>query len=272
MNPFTKVVDEIVFTIPAEILKEAFIKPDQNWRLPPISIGEAILNKVIRPRVLVDMDLVGGQTVMVPLNTLQPEFVDNYSVVYRIPKSMTQNRSITSVLSVGYMPYANAYNSSGVGYGNVTPGSMGEVVNAGQRVMDSFSGVPPVSNANANIIAENTVLIRDQFRVTSAYILRCLVGNEENLNNISPRSYLALSELCQFAVKSFIYNTLIIKIDKAFLEGGQELGSFKTYIDSLADSETNYKTYLKENWQAVAFVNDHYAYNRLIKNMVSPGV
>src|SRR5574343_1842064 len=272
MNPISKAMDEAKFTIPLEVLKEAFKDDRPTWRRAPISLDEMILSKVIRPRVLVDCNLVGGQMVLVPLEGLTPDFVDNFNLVYHIPKDRTNNRSIISVASVSYMPYASAYNSAGLGYGAVSPLSMNEVANAAQRVADSVSGVPPISNANAELIGENTVLIKDQFRVTSAYILRCLLANEEQLNNISPRSYPNFAKLCGLAIKSFIYRTLLIRIDQAYLQGGQELGAMKSYVESLSDSEEMYQTYLNEIWRPTAFMNDQQSYTRYIKLQINPGV
>lgn len=272
MSALAKALDEIKFTIPMQVLQVAFQEENYNWRRMPVGMDEQIMNRVLRPRVLVDCNLVGGITVMVPLDGVSPSYMDNFSSVYEVPKDLTQGRSIVSVLSVSYMPYASAFNSAGVGYGNVSPTSMNEVTGAAQRVADSLSGIPPISNAQVSLIGENTVLLRDQFRVTSAYVLRCILSNDENMNNISTRSWHAFSELCKLAVKSFIYNTMLIRMDQAYLQGGQELGAFKSYVETLSDAEEMYQTCLKEKWQATAFMNDTYTYSRFLKMQVNPGV
>lgn len=272
MSAISKALDEIKFTIPMQVLQVAFQEENYSWRRMPISLDEQILNRILRPRVLVDCNLVGGITVMVPLDGITPSFRDNFSSVYEVPKELTQNRSIVSVLSVGYMPYANAFNSTGMGYGNVSPGSMNEITSAAQRVSDSVSGVPPISNAQVSLIGENTILLRDQYRVTSAYILRCILSNDENMNNISTRSWHAFSKLCQLAVKSFIYNTMLVKIDQAYLQGGQELGAFKSYVETLSDAEEMYQTHLREVWQVTSFINDTYSYDRFIKLQMNSGL
>lgn len=272
LNTLAKALDEIKFSIPSQVLQEAFREKRPYWKKAPIGLDELIMTKVIRPRVLVDCNLVGGIMVNVPLEGLTPEFVDNFNLVYHIPKDRTDNRSIVSVTSVSYMPYATAFNSAGLGYGAVAPLSMNEVNNTAQRIADSVSGVPPISNHDVSVVGENTVLIKDQFRVTTAYVLRCILSNEENLNNISPRSYLAFAELCIHAVKAFIYNELYIRVGQAYLEGGQELGEMKSYIDSLSDANENYKTYLREVWRPTAFMNDQQSYKRFIRIQISPAI
>ena len=272
MTAIAKALDEIKFSIPMEILIEAFKDDMPNFRSLPISLDQQIMNKVMRPRVLVDADLVGGQTIIVSLEGLTAKFMDTYTVVFEIPAERLNFRTLMNVLSVGYLPITSTYNSMNYGMGTVNPQAMTDVLSAGQRLMDSHSNVPPISNASADIIGYNTVLIRDQLRVTNTYQLRCQVGNEENLNNINPRSWRAFSKLAILATKSFIYNRLIIRIDQAYLTGGQELGAFKSYIENLSDAEENYQTYLKEVMQKVFFMNDSSNYNRYIALQMNPSI
>lgn len=272
LNTLAKALDEIKFSIPIQVLQEAFREKRPYWKSAPIGLDELILTKVIRPRVLVDCNLVGGIMVQVPLDGLVPDMVDNYNLVYRIPKDRTNNKSIISVVSIGYMPSSVAFNSGGMGYGAAAPLSMNEVNNTAQRIADSVSGVPPISNHDIALVGENTVAIRDQFRITTSYVLRCILSNEENLNNISPRSYLTFAELCVWAVKAYIYNELYIRVGQAYLEGGQELGEMKSYIDNLADANENYKTFLTEKWRATAFMNDQQSYKRFLRIQISPAI
>lgn len=254
------------------MLQAAFRDDLYNWRQAPVSIDQQILDKVVKPRVLIDANLVGGTQAIIPLEGLPAKFIDTYSVVFEIPPDRTNYREIVSVLSIGYLPVANSFNSMGNGIGTINPNSMSDLMSAAQRVADSHSNIPLVSNAVCDLIGYNTVLIRDQIRVTSAYNLRCMLANEVNLNNISPRSHLAFAELVKLAVKSYIYNTMLIKIDQAYLSGGQELGAFKSYVESLSDAESMYQTHLREVWQKTAFMNDTLSYDRFIALQISPGI
>jgi hypothetical protein len=272
MNILVKAIDEVKYRIPQEILNIAFIETTQNWRGAPVSIDDIIMNKVIRPRVLVDTNIVGGQHVMIPLDGLPMRKVDQYAIVYEIPPESINYRTIISVLSVNYLPYNSAYTSAGYSYGLGVAGNSSDLLSAASRVADSVSSIPVVSNATVELIGYNTVMIRDPVRLSQMYQLRCIVGNEENLNNISVRSHLHFCKLVELAVKAYIYNTLIIKIDQAYLTGGQELGSVKSYVDNLADSNENYDTYLRDVVQGVMFMNDVTSYNRFIRSMISPGL
>ena len=272
MTAISKALQEIRFSIPEPILRAAFEIP-QYWRGPPISLDEVIVQKVIAPRVMVDADITGGAFAMIPLAGIPMEYIDMYSMVFHIPKELTQGRSILSVLSVSYMPAGGAGWSDGnSNYGLSNQRNVSNLASAMQRVSDSVSNLPPVSNAYVDLIGENTVMIRNQARVTQTYVLRCILRNDENMNNISPRSWGAFAKLCVFAVKAYIYNELIIKIDQAYLQGGQELGAFKSYVENLSDANEMYLTHLREVWQVTSFMNDTNANTRIIKLMVNPAV
>jgi hypothetical protein len=272
MNILTKALDNIKFSIPYEVLRAVFRDDVANWRQAPVSLDTIIMNKVIKPRVLVDANLVGGTQAVIPLDGLNCTYVDNYSFMYVIPPERCTNREIVSVLSVGYLPYAGAFGFGGINQVMPSMGTMNDFAQAGQQLMDSHSNMPSISTATAELVGYNTVLIRDSQRITASYTLRCILANDSNLNNINPRSHIAFANLCVLAVKSFIYNTMIIKMDQAYLSGGQELGAFKNYVESLSDSEEMYNTYLRETWRVTAFHNDQASFERFIRIQISPGL
>jgi hypothetical protein len=265
----TKALDEVKYRIPIQVLHEAFKPNYGSWRqTAPVSMDSEILSKVIKPRVIVDTNIVGGQIALIPLDGLTPEYIDRYSVLYHIPPERLNNRAIMSVLSVGLAPYGVG-NS---GYAAVPGAGSSDLVGAAARVGNAMSSVPMMSNAVAELVERSTVVIRDTSQPNYYYVLRCVVGNEQNMENINPRSWHVFSKLCELAVKSYIYNTMLIKIDQAFLSGGQELGAFKSYVEGLSDSEEMYQTQLREVWQAVNFMNSSSDYSRFIRLQVSPGI
>ena len=187
MNILSKTLDHIKFTIPIEILNLAFQDSTPNWRQSPGSLDDKILNTVIRPRVLVDCDLVSGMTVIVSLEGLVPSYIDTYTMSYVIPADRLSYRNIIAVLSVGYLPFSQSYNALGSGIGTVSPSSMVDTLSAAQRVGDSMSNIPAISNASIELVGYNTVLIRDQLRITNSYQARMVLANAEDLSNISQR-------------------------------------------------------------------------------------
>jgi hypothetical protein len=274
MSIFIKALNEIKYRIPDKILRIAFVDKSVDWRNNfPISLDEQIMNKVIRPRVLVDCDLVGGMEINVPLSGVQGRYLDNYSVVYNIPPDLVMNRTIISVLSVNLMNspalFGGAYNGV-IGQG--VTGFNSDVSIAAQKISDSYGSMPIMSSARAELVGHNSVVVRDQSKTIGYYSLKCVVGNEGNLNNINIRAWSHFATLCELAVKSYIYNTLLIAIDQTYLEGGQELGAVKGIIESYSDAENMYQTYKEETWAAVSFMQDQMSHNDLIRLQINTAI
>lgn len=266
MNPIIRSVDTVKYRIPKQILDEVFQKKNYRWRDTPISIDEQIINQVIKPRVLVDCNLVGGTEALISLEGLPGEFVENFQTVYRIPKDRTQGRSIMSVLSVGYGSASLIAHSGGNAAYNsrsATPITM-----AGQAMMDAMSPTPIVSTAKVSLIGENVILVKDTSPPVANAFIRCVLANDENLSHIQLRSIPAFCKLVEYAVKSYIYNELTILIGQAQLSGGQELGRFKDIVDSYADAEQMYSDYLKDKWQKIAMMNDEMSMTRFVKMQI----
>ena len=256
------------FRIPPQILKATFKDAVPNYRVAPVSIHDQITNKVIRPRVLEDLNLVGGQHVVLNIEAAKMVFNDMYSVVYEIPPELIQNREIISVLSCGYMPFISSFNTTYTGLSSMATSGSNDITGAAQRVSDSMSSIPVISNASVDLIGYNTIILRECFRASGVYQLRCIVANDEHLNNISPRSHLHFFKLVEFAVKAYIYNNMIITIDQAALSGGQELGAFKSQVEAYSDASESYQTYLTDVMQGTLFMNDNISHTRFITQMI----
>lgn len=265
MNPISKAISEVMFRIPSSILKEAFSLKNYSWRDGPVSIDEQIRNLVIRDRVLIDCNLVGGVEAIIPIDNLPVEMIDAYSNVYHIPKSLTQGRSIIAVLSVGYAS-ASLQGMSG-GLGGIRPNTVTAVTMGGQAMMDAMSPIPVSSTARVQLIAENTVMVKDTNALISNGYLRCVLANDDNMGHLQMKSILPFCELVVRAVKSYVYNEYIIKMDRAQLSGGQDLGRFKEVIDAYADSDDLYREYLKTTWAKIAFMNDRESMTRHMRTM-----
>lgn len=272
MSALMSMLQELQFRIPKEVLERAFQSNNLNWQRTPVSLEERIMAQVIRPRVLFAANLVGGRQVVVSLEGLTPNYIDRYNLVYVIPKERTSHCSIISALSVSHMPYQSGYSTSPYAVSGFLPNASVDSLSVGMRVASSLSKIPAVSNAHVELIAENTVLIKDQMQSVYNYFLRCIIANDADLNNINPRSWLTFYDLCELAVKAFIYNKLRIKIGEGALQGGQELGVIKEYVDECRDSESEYKTFLKEQWAPTAVANDTLTYKRMFSLMIPSGV
>jgi len=121
MNAISKAMSEVYYNIPMEIINLGF---NDNPAYAAHSIDETIMSRVIRPRVLVDCNIVGG--VEMYINLMYCKIFD-YSTNYgnefliEVPKQVTNNRSIISVLSI-------FYNNSSFGMENNTGSELAPVL------------------------------------------------------------------------------------------------------------------------------------------------
>lgn len=222
------------------------------------------MSLVVRPRVMVDCNLVGGTEAFIPLDGIPVERTNDYTSVYRIPKTATQGRSITSVLNITFSDPTKA-SSYGVAAGqqNTT------MLQLGSGVMDAMGSIPVTSTARVQLIGENVVMVRDTVVLPANIYLRCILANDENMSHLQLRSYRDFAKLVVFAVKAYIYNQATIELDMGQLFAGQQIGRFKEIIDSYADAEENYATYLTEKWQKISLMNDQESWNRMLKTIIS---
>lgn len=269
-NLLNQIVSDLSFRIPREILAETFLNKDARRARSSISLDEAILQDVIRPRVMVDMNLVGGSIANVDLSNIAPQMLDYTNLLFVIPPERTGGRGIVSVLSAGFVPYtigAHAYDAVVV---NGTCGTAGTAMNALGSVYASHADMRPVAQTDVELVGPFSVVVRHTAGFSGYYVLRAILAYDEALNQINPRSYPAVTKLCEYAVKAYIYNVLRIRIDRAQVVYGQELGVFREYVDSYSDAEENYQTYLKEVLQNVLFMNDRESHRRFMRLQIQP--
>jgi hypothetical protein len=265
MNPITKALDEMMFRIPREILKVVFLEPYQQYRDLPSDIKERIRCLVLQPRVLVDCNLVSGVETRIDLSGLPSETVDDgYTTVFRIPKSMTDGRSILSVFDV---TYGDLYNTQS-GYGVYSYSRTSPALQLANAAMEAQIRTPHVGTTKVELIGENVVMVQDSIILPNNLYLRCSLENEENLSNIQARSYLVFARLVELAVKAYIYNSYVIKLDIGELRAGVQVGKIKEIIDSYADAEQMYQEHLAEKWAKVAFMNDPESMRRYMSLMI----
>jgi hypothetical protein len=271
MNVIRKSIDEVKYRIPKAILEKVFLNyGTYNRYVTPTNIDDQILNLVIKSRVLVDCNLIGGTQAMIPLSGLSFDRTDLNETVINIPKSRTQGKSINSVLNVAFVSPTST--SAGMGFGsfnsnnNMMNGSA--LMGSAKAALAAFDNIPLVSTATVQLLGENTILIRDNIQINQNCYLRCILANDEELSNIQLRSYKNFAKLVEFATKAYVYNNLIVEIDQGQLQGGVNLSIIKEIIGNYADAEQNYQDYLKDVWEVVAYMNDDASYSRYMKLVI----
>lgn len=251
MNIVLKSIRDISFVIPKEILEAAFIPKRNAWSLKSVSVEQQLMDLVIRPRVLVDCDILGGTELYVPIGNLAVEQVDGRTLVMRVPKTLTQGRSIISADSILFNDP-----SRGSMRGISSTLDSGALASAITQLVDGVGKIPVTSTSNIDLIAENTIMVYDFIVFPSRSVLKCRIGNDENLSNIPVRAAPAFSLLIEYAVKSYIYNKLNVELDMGELFSGSQLGKVREVVDGYSDTEELYKTQRKEVIQKISYMAD----------------
>jgi hypothetical protein len=275
MNPITKAINEVKFRIPKQILEKVFVDGSKYYRSSmSATVDEQIESLVIRPRVLTDCNLIGGELVMVPLDGLRQEKPMQYTTVIHIPSSVLNGRSINNVLNISFFNSAAiaGYAAAGVmgmgqfaggtaNYGTDNSAAMAAVAG----VMGAFDKIPMVSTSRVKLIAHNTICIFDGVNIPTNSYARCILSYDDHMSSIPMRAYSYFSNLVEYAVKAYIYNELIVDIDAGELRYGQTLGVFKNIVETYSDANQNYQDYLNNVMDSTLFMADEQQYLRFIK-------
>lgn len=269
MNAIQHAINEIKHVIPMQILKEAFqndLIRQETWgrrHAPVVSIDHVIRSKVIEGRVIPGMNLISGQRELVPLTGLIQEYQQDYSIVLEIPKERTAGRSITAVYAMVTGTPTGALGGSvsmqmGVGSG---------LVDAMRSVKQSREQIPLMSDANIQLIADNTIMIRSPLRLAGMLFLDCQLENDSSLSNIPPAAWKHFKKLVEFAVKAYIYNNTVIPMDEAHISGGMSIGRFREIIDGYSDANELYEEQMNK-WQKIAILSDPLSHHDHIQSIV----
>ncbi len=263
LNPVDKAVADIKFSIPKQILKKVFVDRLSPWSINNVSVEEQIKNLVIKPKVLVDCDVVSGTKVYISTSDIAREFTDQFTVIFRIPKDKTQGRSITNVLGIGYLE-TNSYSQSSI-TNQMNECSVNVITENALAIFDANNSIPISSSAECSLIAENTVMVKDTMYIKPNGYLWCELANAQDMANLNIRSLLHFSHLCKLATKAYIYTQYIVQMDEGEIFAGHDLGAFKNIIETYSEADNEYHEYLRTTWSAVAWMNDTKAHTDLIR-------
>ncbi len=260
LNPLKKAIDEIKYRIPKEILEVVFLQRQWRSHAVPPTIDEQLEALVLRPRLMVDCDLLGGVEVFIPTDGLEQTSIDPITTVYFIPKNLTQGRSILSVLGMSY-----AGPSLTGALQSFKPCSITPAMQSMESMMNTFMPVPAMSTAKCSLVGDNTVRVREQYPSMGVGFLRCIIANDENLANLQLKSILTFADGAVLCSKAYIYNDYTISLDRGQIMAGHDIGKFKDIVDAYADAEELYREWLRNKWQKVSFFNDYERRYRFIK-------
>lgn len=250
--------------MPRPILEAVFRNTAARNSRSLLGLDDAILQAVIFPRVLVDCSLLGGDELHIPLQYADIQQIDNQTLILRFPKSVTNDRSILTVLGIEFSnPSSTAWLAPVVGT-NQSPQSL----QTGKMMVDVHSPVPSTFSSRTVLVGENTVMVTGFNSPPVNFYLRCIVEYSSRMASMSPRYYHHFSKLAVFATKAYVFNAYEIEVAEAQLSGGREIGKFGEIIGRYEDANESYQEYLEEKWAKIAFLNDQQSYHALLRSMI----
>ena len=261
MDAISKALIDIKFTIPREVLDLAFVKRHQYYTAEFVSLDKLIIDNVIEAKILPDLNVVRGQEVSIPLTncdivTVSPDAF-RIETVIKVPPRILNGRSIVSPLQIS------------LEYGPMNSGGNSYVTQIAEAAVNAKMAPTGFTTTDLELIGNNTILVHENLPLIMGY-LSVMIENDKNMNNLNPSYYNTFGDLCVLATKAYIYNTLVVDLNKGLIIGGKELSVIKDIIDNYSSIYEEYKTMLKEVMGKVLFMNDDKSYSKFIQMSINP--
>jgi len=266
MSVINKALREIAATIPEQILEETFNPPSRyDGYRAPINYEVGLREKVFYGRLIEDLNLTGGHEVTIPLVSLQPQYADEFRVIYEIPDRLTNNRDIIQPLNVTF--------GEGTIMGTTNMGMRGHspMLDAASGILSSHLPIPLVSTAYVRLVGRNVICVEDNMALPRNIFLRAIVAYDAEFSSLNPRSWHRFTKGAKLATKAYIYNHLEILIDEGEIRGGFSIGAFKNIVERYADAEEMYQEFLQKEWKVTSVLGDYEQKKRSLKHLMASG-
>lgn len=239
--------------IPIEVLDLALTDP--RFNVIHDSIDAKIEREILRPTVLLDMNLIAGLHMELPISgMLHHNEIDGITVL-KIPDNVLRGRKIVTALSL-----------TTVGPDRVTAS---DTTMAYATVMtDNHSWISADSTANLEVISDNEILVYDNIQSIMHLSIRFVVEYSNRFNEINPRSYPILADIATIATKAWIRTKLRVKLNQGHIYHGHQLSIMDDIVSEYADMDKEYLDKIRGQLKKVLFINDQQAMDRYVKNLL----
>jgi hypothetical protein len=256
-------ISRAIREIPRMLLEDAFLKREYPYRQSPKTIEQCIKEEVIYKIVLPDLNLENGVYSFIPLNNAQVIQSDYDAQIYYIPKEVTGGRAILTAITVGT---ASPYMEQGFA-ANCGNSMINRKIH---QLVSSISDLQVTTNSRVELIAENTVLVRDiGTQWLGGMYLVCILEMDDQLSNIRPRSIPFFTQLITLAIKGYMYTELIINVDKGRIYAGADLGIYREILMEYRDAWATYYDLLREKAGKILYMNNGENMNRHLRYLIS---
>lgn len=258
--------------IPKPILIRTFMPETYGTYYREVNIEDRIADLVIRKQVIRDCSLRAGQAMTLPV---APNWIVRYEdpprTIIKVPMQARQNLPMVSVLSVGYSNIGTAYS----GYlppNGLIPVGGSQMQNYAMKAMDSASAIMSLTSTSVSITPDGgSIIVLDAPRITQALQAEVILGYDDQISSLSPRNYDLFGKICLAATKMYIFNNLVVDMDRGEISGGADLGRFTEMVNKFESAEEEYDRLLNEEWYAAEMYSNPITKQQYIQSMIGPG-
>jgi hypothetical protein len=248
MNLITYAINDLAFHFSKEILNIGFKEFQPLTENKLVTIEEIITNNIIRRKVLVDSNVVGGEVIDIFLDkcNVQHIYEQNESII-TVPKELTANRSIIEPLSL-------VLNSYIAGNGMLV-GSTSNVLGSMTKLVSAHTGPDVIQTSKMQMIGENKILVQSSTALYTNGILRVNIENSQNLDNMNQKHAIVFSKLVRHAIKMYMYNNTRVQLNQGYIYGGHELSIVSDIVSEFSSAEQDYYETLTKEWAKCSMLN-----------------
>jgi hypothetical protein len=261
-NPIAYAINKIKFAIPRQILEKTFISSGRHRYRESRSIDSFIREHIIDNRVAADIELLGSTFIQLPIKSSWLSNQGNGEYLIRVPMSATQGRVITRVTSVEL----GQGNTGGLStYASLNSNA---ALSGAKKVLDSVMPTPITGTPFVELLDNNVIYVTDILFSSFNLFVNCYLSADENFNNLPKPAWIAFAKLCELACKAHIWTELSVTIDRAQLDGGQELGKFAEIVDNYSDAMEQYEEFFTERWKKISIMADPKSKERHLRALI----
>ena len=244
--------------IPMMILEDTFLPP-KNSTERNRSLADCIIEKIIKNKIMPELNAIGGTLIDVPLYKCPFEYDDTmqyrYHRIYEIDPQYTQNRIINAVLrayNTGVISSAAGASPYGIGINAYQTSDIDEMVRKG---IEPNQRAIKFSDAEIEIVGDNMLRVVNTIMMSYNLTLECRVGYSSEFHELSRPYHVEFFKLANIATKMYISRELRLKIDMFKNDGGREFGVYKDIVDEYQSAVTDYADEIKR-WSKLLILGD----------------
>lgn len=260
MDLFNDTVQYVLNTdIPTKILEDTFL-PNKNSPDRNRSLGDCIIEKVIRNRIMPALNALGGTIIDVPLWECKFEydstFQYRYHRHYEVAERFTQNRPINAVLrafNMGVVTSPTGIGAGGIGVSAYQTSDADEMV---RKQIETYGRAVQFSDSDIEVIGDNIIRVTNTIMQTYNLSLECRVGYSREFHELTRPYHIDFFRLANIATKAYIYKEQRILIDQFKNDGGRELGAYSEFINQYSDANEQYLEEIAKRWGKLLILGD----------------